>query len=99
MLINFNEVLLGILVYFLGLMSFLSNRKHLLSMLLSLEFMVLGSFLLMVRLVGGSLGEESFLLFFLTMVVCEGSLGLSILVLVIRSHGNDYFSSMKLLEC
>nr|YP_007026055.1 NADH dehydrogenase subunit 4L [Carcinoscorpius rotundicauda]AFR25743.1 NADH dehydrogenase subunit 4L [Carcinoscorpius rotundicauda]AFT65395.1 NADH dehydrogenase subunit 4L [Carcinoscorpius rotundicauda] len=99
MMENFNIMMLGLIVFFLGFSSFLLNRKHLLSMLLSLELMMLGSFLMLVFLISGSLGEESFLLYFLTMVVCESSLGLSILVLIIRSHGNDYFFSMKLLEC
>ena len=31
--------------------------------------------------------------------VCEGSLGLSILVSIIRSHGNDYFQSYNVLQC
>jgi NADH-ubiquinone oxidoreductase chain 4L len=30
--------------------------------------------------------------------VCEGSLGLSILVSMIRSHGNDYFQSYSVLQ-
>ncbi|YP_002808598.1 NADH dehydrogenase subunit 4L (mitochondrion) [Tachypleus tridentatus] len=99
MMESFNMMMLGMIVFFFGFLSFLMNRKHLLSMLLSLELMMLGSFLMLVFLVSGSLGEESFLLYFLTMVVCESSLGLSILVLIVRSHGNDYFFNMKLLEC
>jgi NADH-ubiquinone oxidoreductase chain 4L len=34
-----------------------------------------------------------FVVYFLVFSVCEGSLGLSILVPVIRSHRNDYFQS------
>nr|AFH09302.1 NADH dehydrogenase subunit 4L [Tachypleus tridentatus] len=95
MMESFNMMMLGMIVFFFGFLKFLMNRKHLLSMLLSLELMMLGSFLMLVFLVSGSLGEESFLLYFLTMVVCESSLGLSILVLIVRSHGNDYFFNMK----
>jgi hypothetical protein len=32
-----------------------------------------------------------FFIIFLTFIVCEGVLGLSILVSLIRTHGNDYF--------
>jgi NADH-ubiquinone oxidoreductase chain 4L len=40
-----------------------------------------------------------FLLFFGFFFVCEGSLVLSILVSIIRSHGNDYFQSYSVLQC
>lgn len=37
------------------------------------------------------------LIVFLVFSVCEGSLGLSILVSIIRSHGNDYFQRFRIL--
>jgi hypothetical protein len=37
--------------------------------------------------------------YFLVFSVCEGSLSLSILVSIIRSHGNDYFQSYSVLQC
>nr|UEK24782.1 NADH dehydrogenase subunit 4L [Neoephemera projecta] len=83
----------------MGVMVFVSSRKHLLATLLSLEFMVLGIYLfLFVYLV--MLGAELyFLMLFLTFGVCEGALGLSILVSLIRTHGNDFFQSFSILQC
>ena len=40
-----------------------------------------------------------FFCIFLVFSVCEGSLGLSSLVCIIRSHGNDYFQSYSFLQC
>ena len=40
-----------------------------------------------------------FVVYFLVFSVCDGSLGLSILVSIIRSHGNDYFKSYIVLQC
>jgi NADH-ubiquinone oxidoreductase chain 4L len=40
-----------------------------------------------------------FFVYFLVFSVCEASLGLSILVSMIRSHGNDYFQSYSVLQC
>nr|ARH54672.1 NADH dehydrogenase subunit 4L [Stenurella nigra] len=86
-----------IFMFFSGLLVFSSKRKHLLLMLLSLEFIVLslyfGIFIYLMMLNY----EYFFSMIFLTMSVCEGALGLSILVLMIRTHGNDYiltFSSL-----
>nr|YP_010736854.1 NADH dehydrogenase subunit 4L [Macropsis perpetua]YP_010736867.1 NADH dehydrogenase subunit 4L [Macropsis ocellata]WEP24728.1 NADH dehydrogenase subunit 4L [Macropsis perpetua]WEP24741.1 NADH dehydrogenase subunit 4L [Macropsis ocellata] len=81
--------------FFFGLVSLIYIRKHLLLCLLSLEFIVL-SLLLMVFKV--CLSFESFYLYimFMTFFVCEGVLGLSILVNMIRFHGNDYLSSIYL---
>ena len=38
-----------------------------------------------------------FLIIFLTIRVCERSLGLSILILIIRIHGNDYILTLNSL--
>nr|ASS30698.1 NADH dehydrogenase subunit 4L [Stemonopa insignis] len=82
-----------------GLWSFVLFRKHLLSTLLSLEFIMLGVFFLMGSCFLGMSMEVYFSLFFLALVVCEGALGLSLLVSIVRTHGNDYFSSFSMLKC
>nr|YP_010160589.1 NADH dehydrogenase subunit 4L [Lissocarcinus arkati]QRH17778.1 NADH dehydrogenase subunit 4L [Lissocarcinus arkati] len=84
---------------FCGLWSFISYHKHLLNSLLSLEFMMLGVFWLLSMQTAGVGSEIYFSLFFLTLAACEGALGLSLLVFVVRSHGNDRFMSFNLLEC
>nr|YP_010454739.1 NADH dehydrogenase subunit 4L [Heptagenia ngi]QXT45756.1 NADH dehydrogenase subunit 4L [Heptageniidae sp. YW03BF02]QZZ23915.1 NADH dehydrogenase subunit 4L [Heptagenia ngi] len=88
-----------VVTMFTGVIVFVSNRKHLLATLLSLEFIVLGIYtLLFIYLM--SLGLEMyFTMVFLTFAVCEGALGLSILVSMIRTHGNDYFQSFSVLQC
>nr|ALO70749.1 NADH deshydrogenase subunit 4L [Neobisnius villosulus] len=86
-----------IFMYFMGLYSFCLKRKHFLLMLLSLEFIVLSLyFLLMLYLMDFSF-EFYFSMIFLTMSVCEGALGLSLLVSMIRTHGNDYFQTFNML--
>nr|YP_010998227.1 NADH dehydrogenase subunit 4L [Penthetria simplicipes]WPM86384.1 NADH dehydrogenase subunit 4L [Penthetria simplicipes] len=86
-------------MYIMGLISFISNRKHLLSILLSLEFIVLSLYLYLFLFLMLMNFELFFLMMFLTFSVCEGALGLSILVLMIRSHGNDFFQSFNILVC
>nr|URW97634.1 NADH dehydrogenase subunit 4L [Lysmata sp. 1 LQZ-2020] len=82
-----------------GLWMFSSVRKHLLSALISLEYVMLSVFLLM-GVVLSCLGEEVvFVLYFLTFAACEGALGLSLLVSVVRSHGNDNFNNFSFLKC
>lgn len=85
------------LLFFIGLFAFVSNRKHLLSMLLSLEFIVLSLFLIIFIYLNQINYESYFSLIFLTFSVCEGALGLSILVSIIRTHGNDYFQSFNII--
>nr|QFO91028.1 NADH dehydrogenase subunit 4L [Trachypenaeus curvirostris]QUT08449.1 NADH dehydrogenase subunit 4L [Trachypenaeus curvirostris] len=82
-----------------GLWVFVFKRKHLLNTLLSLEYIMLSIFWFM-SLHLSVLGHESyFLLFFLTLAACEGALGLALLVSVVRTHGNDCFSSFTVLQC
>lgn len=82
-----------------GLLSFVRKRKHLLSTLLRLEFMVLSIFFYIFILLIFSFLDTYFLIYFLTFSVCEGALGLSILVSIIRSHGTDQFANLNILQC
>nr|YP_010225747.1 NADH dehydrogenase subunit 4L [Paratrichocladius tamaater]UDD74598.1 NADH dehydrogenase subunit 4L [Paratrichocladius tamaater] len=86
-------------LYFMGVIAFISSRKHLLSTLLSLEFIVLSLFFLLFLFLNMLSFELYFSMMFLTFSVCEGALGVSILVSMIRTHGNDYFNSFSLLQC
>nr|QNE85618.1 NADH dehydrogenase subunit 4L [Hybos culiciformis] len=90
---------LPFIMFILGILMFVSNRKHLLSMLLSLEFIVLSLFLVLFIYLSYMSYEGIFSMMFLTFSVCEGALGLSILVSMIRSYGNDYFQSFSVLQC
>nr|YP_009441782.1 NADH dehydrogenase subunit 4L [Tetratoma fungorum]AOY39327.1 NADH dehydrogenase subunit 4L [Tetratoma fungorum] len=85
------------LMFFCGLLMFSMKRKHLLLMLLSLEFIVLSVYLNLFIYLSFLSNEFFFSMIFLTFSVCEGALGLSILVSMIRTHGNDYFQSFSIL--
>nr|QXF29951.1 NADH dehydrogenase subunit 4L [Artemia persimilis] len=71
---------------FLGLLIFSSSSKHLLVTLLSLEFLILLSFSLLMH---SSYMSMINAFFFLSISVCEGALGLSVLVSLVRSSGSD----------
>lgn len=86
-------------LFFIGVIAFVSSRKHLLSTLLRLEFIVLSLFFLLFLFLNLLNFELYFSIIFLTFSVCEGALGVSILVSIIRTHGNDYFNSFSLLQC
>nr|APX40040.1 NADH dehydrogenase subunit 4L [Longitarsus nigrofasciatus] len=85
------------MMFVMGMISFIFNRKHFLLMLLMLEFIVIIMYLNMYLYLSLLNYEFFFSMIFLTMSVCEGALGLSILILMVRMHGNDYiltFSSL-----
>nr|ASU45951.1 NADH dehydrogenase subunit 4L [Halmenus robustus] len=89
----------SLLVYFAGIYVFSSKRKHLLMVLLSLEYIVLSLFMLIIVFLIEFDYDYFFPVIFLVFSVCEGALGLSILVSMIRSHGNDFFNSFGLSLC
>nr|AVJ52551.1 NADH dehydrogenase subunit 4L [Solenosthedium bilunatum] len=80
-----------------GVITFCSYRNHLLLALLSLEFMVLSVFYMVIIMMVMYGYEMYFSLIFLVFSVCEGALGLSILVKMVRSQGNDYLMSISVL--
>nr|YP_010585870.1 NADH dehydrogenase subunit 4L [Choristoneura metasequoiacola]UZY20653.1 NADH dehydrogenase subunit 4L [Choristoneura metasequoiacola] len=93
----FHIMLVIIFMFIIGNLIFISKHKHLLIILLSLEFMVLSIFLFMLFILSYMNMNMYMLMVFLVFAVCEGALGLSILVSMIRTHGNDYFQSFNLL--
>nr|AYW52100.1 NADH dehydrogenase subunit 4L [Anthribidae sp. 6 ACP-2013] len=80
---------ISMFMFMSGIMVFSFQRKHFLVVLLSLEFLVISIFLMMSMNLSLLNNEFFFLMLFLTMSVCEGALGLSILVSLIRAFGND----------
>nr|YP_009937420.1 NADH dehydrogenase subunit 4L [Trigonopterus carinirostris]QNT26930.1 NADH dehydrogenase subunit 4L [Trigonopterus carinirostris] len=78
-----------VIMFFSGLFVYVSKYKHFLLMLLSLEFMVLSVFMFLMVYFSYFFYEYFMGMFFLTMSVCESVLGLSLLILIIRSHGSD----------
>nr|QFK68881.1 NADH dehydrogenase subunit 4L [Graphium doson] len=92
-----NMWLVIMMMFIIGNMIFVSKHKHLLIVLLSLEFIVLSIFFFMLMFLNFTNNDMYMLMIFLLFSVCEGALGLSILVSMIRTHGNDYFQSFSLL--
>nr|UNP54451.1 NADH dehydrogenase subunit 4L [Amraica recursaria] len=96
MMIKYMYIIIMIM-FIVGNLIFVSKYKHLLIILLSLEFMVLSVFFFLMNYLMMIDYEIYMLMVFLVFSVCEGALGLSILVSMIRTHGNDYFKSFNLL--
>ena|ERR1700704_4201126 len=92
-------ILFPIFIFIIACLVFISNRKHLLITLLRLEYIILSLLLLLFIFININIIEIYFLIVFLVFRVCEGALGLSILVSIIRTHGNNYFQSFNLLIC
>nr|YP_010192710.1 NADH dehydrogenase subunit 4L [Dodona maculosa]QZP40864.1 NADH dehydrogenase subunit 4L [Dodona maculosa] len=84
------------IMFVIGNMIFVSKRKHLLIVLMSLEFIVLSIYFMLMLYLSMVDYNMYMLMIFLVLSVCEGALGLSILVSLIRTHGNDYFQSFNL---
>nr|YP_010284001.1 NADH dehydrogenase subunit 4L [Conopomorpha sinensis]UIF93866.1 NADH dehydrogenase subunit 4L [Conopomorpha sinensis] len=91
------NLLMFFIMYLIGNMIFVSKYKYLLIVLLSLEFLTLSIFFFFLIILNFYFYEMYLLMVFLVFSVCEGALGLSILVSLIRMYGNDYFSSFNLL--
>lgn len=81
---------------FMGIFSFRKVIKHLLGMLVSLEFLVLIIFFIVIFETYFIRGAVYFSLVYLIFRVCEGALGLTILVSMARRFGGDYMRSFRL---
>nr|YP_010400276.1 NADH dehydrogenase subunit 4L [Tenguella musiva]UQS75975.1 NADH dehydrogenase subunit 4L [Tenguella musiva] len=82
-----------------GLIALSLQYKHLLSILLSLEAITMNLFILMFCMSNNLTMSGQTSLILITLGACEASLGLAILVALIRSEGNDYVSSFSTHKC
>jgi NADH-ubiquinone oxidoreductase chain 4L len=73
---------------------FSSKREHLLSVLLRIEYISLGIYLIFISYLRG--GDLFYSLIYITFTACEGALALSVLVIMRRTHGGDYFKTFNL---
>nr|QNE86046.1 NADH dehydrogenase subunit 4L [Cryphalus abietis] len=78
-----------LVIFYSGCGVYILNNRHFLIMLLSLEVLVLVLFLMMFLYFSYFEFEFFFSMIYLAMSVCEGALGLSLLVMIIRTHGSD----------
>nr|UPL65890.1 NADH dehydrogenase subunit 4L [Mecomma ambulans] len=96
--LNFLNFLILFFMFMSGVLVFCSMRKHLLLSLLSLEYLVLCIYMSMIMYLYMYMSDMYMILIFLTFSVCEGVLGLSILVSQIRCHGNDQVNSLFMMK-
>nr|YP_009239745.1 NADH dehydrogenase subunit 4L [Turritella bacillum]AMM72623.1 NADH dehydrogenase subunit 4L [Turritella bacillum] len=91
-------VVVSLFSFFMALLSLAFRYKHLLSVLLSLEAVTMSLFIFLFSASTISMSGEAALIF-ITLGACEASLGLSVLVSMIRAQGNDYVSSFSTQKC
>ena len=80
-------------------MKFLLNRSHFLLRLLILEVLSLSLYFILCVNIFGIYFELVFILYFLIILVCEGVLGLCLLVVVNYRYGSDYLFLINKLIC
>nr|YP_010561836.1 NADH dehydrogenase subunit 4L [Decolopoda australis]UYX57783.1 NADH dehydrogenase subunit 4L [Decolopoda australis] len=76
-------------IFMAGIYMYINFHKHILMMLLTLELLMLLTYLMM--MINFSLMDLnlSLSLYYLSVSVCDGALGLSLLVKLIRTWSND----------
>lgn len=83
--------LISIIRYFL----LLKFYEHTLTVLLCIEFIVVIN-LLNFYMILINYGKDFYLLIFIVIFVIEGVLGISLIVIIIRFKGNEYFKNFNL---
>nr|UYR45755.1 NADH dehydrogenase subunit 4L [Merostenus sp.] len=87
---------LNLMMFIITLFMISYMYNHLFLTLISFEFMMLSVLLmLMIKFLNLNM---IYLFYYLVFVVCEGVLGLTLLILLIRSKGNDNLLMFNLME-
>nr|YP_010990678.1 NADH dehydrogenase subunit 4L [Pitambara triremiprocta]WOW99122.1 NADH dehydrogenase subunit 4L [Pitambara triremiprocta] len=89
-------MIMSLFIFFFGLLKLLFIRKHFLLSLLSLEFLVLSVFYFFFFFLSFFCYDYYFLVVYLVFGVCDGVIGLSLVVYLSRSMSSDYLDSLSL---
>nr|ATN41219.1 NADH dehydrogenase subunit 4L [Diptera sp. 53 LC-2017] len=87
-----------LMIFFSGMMVFMFNYKFLIINLLSIEYMMLFLLLMLMLKFNYNNNDFFFIMMFLTFMVCEGVLGLSLMISMIRSFGNNNLFNLFYLK-
>nr|YP_010241786.1 NADH dehydrogenase subunit 4L [Varicospira cancellata]QTI82474.1 NADH dehydrogenase subunit 4L [Varicospira cancellata] len=96
---TFYMSLISSLSFTMALLALSVQYKHFLSILLSLEAATMSLFIMLFSTANNIAYNGQMALILITLGACEASLGLAILVTIIRSQGNDYVSSFSINKC
>nr|ACT80226.1 NADH dehydrogenase subunit 4l [Mayetiola destructor] len=87
-----------LIFFFSGIFVFLLNYKYFMINLLSLEYMMLFLLFMIILMMNKSNIDSMFIMMFLTFMVTESVLGLSLLVLMIRNYGSNNLKNIVSLK-
>nr|AOS49775.1 NADH dehydrogenase subunit 4L [Aleurocanthus camelliae] len=73
------------------------NKTHTINNLIMLEFVVMATSFFMFMNLANMNNELYLMFFFLILMITESILGLSILIMMIRTHSNDYLKSASVM--
>nr|AAP14657.1 NADH dehydrogenase subunit 4L [Pachypsylla venusta] len=85
------------LMLYFGMKMFFMHKKHLLMLLLTLEFISLIVLIMLINFFSMYVLDFSLVVYFLIIIVCEAVLGLLLMTMIVRVHGSDYVKSLVLL--
>ncbi|YP_086808.1 NADH dehydrogenase subunit 4L (mitochondrion) [Bemisia tabaci] len=82
----------------LMVMVYLISKMHIINSLIIIEYISIMVIILMMIFVKSMTLENHNVLYFMILLITESVLGLSILVSMIRTHGNDFLKSSTVLK-
>nr|YP_010744971.1 NADH dehydrogenase subunit 4L [Trioza frangulae]WET58371.1 NADH dehydrogenase subunit 4L [Trioza frangulae] len=86
-------------MFYFGMIMFFMKKKHILMMLMSLEFLSLTMLLLLLNFLVNFMYDLNILVYFIIIMVCEAVMGLCLVTLMVRTHGSDYSKSSLIYSC
>lgn len=88
-----------IIVFVRGLVRMVISNRHLINSLLRLEFIAISVFILLNIVFTILRGDYFIIFYYLVIIVCEGVLGLSLLVILCHNYRRDLIESLNLVRC
>lgn len=77
---------------------YINNKNHALHRLILIEFLALTAVIALIGLTSAIKIENQTLMYVLVLIISERVVGLSIMIRIIRTHGNDMLMSSSIIK-
>lgn len=85
----------GRIIFFFSIFSIVNKRFHVLSLLLTIEIIIIGIFLILIIYI--LIDNIVIMMVYLVVSICEARIGIGLLVLIVYFSGRDYLNNLEVI--
>ena len=97
-MIRIEEIMENSIYIILLLTTYIFRKTNVINNLILIEFIAISITIVLFKILINTEIENFIILYFITLIICERIVGLSIIIAIIRTHGNTQVKSLNIIK-